>query len=162
VQVGDTLLQVADTRVACALDLERALLDRSPGDKVLVLLRRKGAEKKLELVLQTVEQPAADSSPLIWQKLGLRLSVVQAELVARSNAQLHGGLAVVDMNPQGAAARAGIQRGDILVGLQQWETVTLDNVVFVLNHSDLTTLNPLRFFILRAGQVHRGWIQRVD
>jgi serine protease Do len=162
VQVGDIVVQVANTQVSCALELERALLDRAPGDKVPVLLRRKGAEKRLELVLQSVEQPAPEASELIWRKLGLRLSVVQAEFVARTNAQLRGGLAVVDTNPEGAAAKAGIQRGDILVGLQQWETVTLDNVVFVLNHTDRSALNPLPFFILRAGQVHRGYLQRVD
>jgi serine protease Do len=162
VQVGDTILQVGNFRVACALDLERALLDRAVGDKVAVLVRRKGEEQRLELVLQSVEQPGLQASDLIWRKLGLRLSVVQAELVVRSNAQLHGGLAVVDIDPEGAAAKAGMQRGDILVGLEQWETVNLDNVVYVLNHPDMSAPSSLRFFILRSGQVHRGWIQRVD
>jgi serine protease Do len=162
VQVGDVLLQVGNLRVNCALDLERALLDRAAGDKVPVLLSRKGEEQRVDLVLQTVEQAAPPATDLIWRKLGLRLAVVHAEAVSRSNSQLHGGLAVVDTNPEGAAARAGIQRGDILVGLHQWETVNLENIVFVLNHPDLPNLNPLRFFILRSGQVHRGWIQHVD
>jgi serine protease Do len=162
IQVGDTILQAGDLRVTCALDLERALLDRSAGDKVPVLVNRKGEEKRLELVLQTVEQPALPAADLVWRKLGLRLSPVQSEVVSHSNSQLHGGLMIMDVNPDGAAAKAGIQRGDILIGLHQWETVSLDNVVFVLNHPDLPSFNPLRFFILRAGQVHRGWIQRVD
>jgi serine protease Do len=103
--------------------------------------------------------PVAD---IVWRKLGMRLSPVNAELVARNNRQLHGGLAVVDLEPQGAAAKAGIQRGDILVGLHQWETLNLDNVTFVLNHPDLATFNPLRFFIVRAGQIHKGWFQQID
>jgi serine protease Do len=148
--------------VNCALDLERALLDRAAGDKVLVVLSRKGEEQRVELVLQAVEQAAPPATELIWRKLGLRLAAVHAETVSRGNSQLHGGLAVVDTNPDGAAAKAGIQRGDILVGLHQWETVNLENVVFVLNHPDLPNLNPLRFFILRSGQVHRGWIQHID
>jgi serine protease Do len=162
IQVGDMLLQVGDLRVASGLDLERALLERAAGDKVPVLISRKGEDQRLELVLQAVEQPALQGSELVWRKLGLRLSPVQSELVARSSSQLHGGLMVMDVNPQGAATQAGIQRGDILIGLHQWETVNLENVVFVLNHPDLPSFNPLRFFILRAGQVHRGWIQRVD
>jgi serine protease Do len=162
VQVGDVLLQVGNLRVGCALDLERALLDRAAGDKVAVLLSRKGEEQRVDLVLQAVEQTAPAATDVIWRKLGLHLSVLHAELVSRSNSQLHGGLAVVEVNPEGAAAKAGIQRGDILVGLHQWETVNLENVVFVLNHPDLPSFNPLRFFILRSGQVHRGWIQRID
>ena len=40
--------------------------------------------------------------------------------------------------------------------------LTLDNVLFVLNHPDLASMQPLRFYILRAGQVHRGWLQLND
>jgi serine protease Do len=162
VQVGDVVVQVGDLPVCCGLDLERALLDRAAGDKVPVVLNRKGQEQRVELVLQSVEQPALQAADLVWRKLGVRLSAVQAGVVARNNSQLHGGLAVVDLNPDGAAAKAGIQRGDILVGLHQWETVNLDNVAFVLNHHDLPSFNPLRFFVLRSGLVLHGWIQRVD
>jgi len=52
--------------------------------------------------------------------------------------------------------------GDILVGLHQWEMLSVDNVLFVLNHPDLATIQPLRFYILRGAQVHRGWLQPVD
>ncbi|HLJ94276.1 MAG TPA: PDZ domain-containing protein, partial [Gemmataceae bacterium] len=162
VQAGDIIVRVGDLRVTCALDLERALIDRAAGDKVPVLLNRKGTEERLELVLQSVEQPAPPAGDLVWRKLGLRLSAVHAELVSRSNPQLHGGLAVMDLNPDGPAAKAGIQRGDILIGLHQWETVNLENIAFVLNHHDLPSFNPLRFFILRSGMVLHGWIQRVD
>jgi hypothetical protein len=40
--------------------------------------------------------------------------------------------------------------------------LTPDNVVFVLTHPDLANFNPLRFYIVRNGQVHRGWIQQVE
>jgi serine protease Do len=161
-QTGDILTRAGDLRVNCALDLERGLLDRAVGDSVSVVIRRKGAEQRLELVLQSAERTLPTTSEVIWRKLGLRLSPVNAELVSRTNHQLHGGLEVVEINREGSAAKAGIERGDILVGLHQWETVTPDNVVFVLTHPDLTSFNPLRFFILRSGQVHRGWIQQVD
>ena len=61
-----------------------------------------------------------------------------------------------------AAARAGIRRGDILVGLHQWETLSVDNVVFVLTHPDLGSFNPLSFYIVRGGQVRRGFMPQVD
>jgi serine protease Do len=162
VQRGDVVLQVADAKVACALELERALLDRAAGDKVPVLVRRDGKEQRLELVLQSVERSQSPVAELIWRKLGVRLLPVSAEVVARSNNQLHGGLAIVEIRAEGAAARAGLQRGDVLVGLHQWETLTVENVAYVLQHPELATFTPLRFFIVRARTVHRGWVQQLD
>src|SRR5205085_2472812 len=41
-QKGDVLVQVADLRLGCTLDLERSLLGHAAGEKVPVVLRRKG------------------------------------------------------------------------------------------------------------------------
>ncbi len=161
-QAGDVIVQVAGARVGSTLDLERALLDRNAGETVPVIVRRKAEEKRVDLVLAQAERAAPSTADLIWRKLGLRLSPASTELVSRHNRQLHGGLTVSEVSADGAAAKAGIQRGDILVGLHQWETLTLDNVAFVLNHPDLATFNPLRFFIIRSGQIHRGWLQQID
>jgi serine protease Do len=161
-QPGDVILQAGGVRVACGLELERALLDRAPGDSVPLLVRRKGAETHLDLVLQSTERSALPATDVIWRKLGLRLTPVSPEIVMRVNPQLHGGLAVIDLSPDGPASKAGVQRGDILLGLHQWETISLENVNFVLTHPDLASFNPLRFFILRAGQLHKGWLQQIE
>jgi serine protease Do len=161
-QVGDVVVAVGDTAVSSSLDLERALLERSPGDHVPMTLRRKGAEQKTELVLRTPEKREPSPRDLVWRKLGLRLKTIDPELVTRSSPQLRGGLAILEVDPHGVAEKAGIQRGDILVGLHQWETINLDNVVFVLTHPELPNFNPLCFYILRAGQVRRGWLQQIE
>jgi len=62
---------------------------------------------------------------------------------------------VTALNANGPAAKAGIRKGDILVGLQQYETITLDNVTFVLNLPEMAAGN-VPFFILRSGQVRQG------
>jgi serine protease Do len=161
-QTGDVIVKVGDLRVCTGLDLERALLERSAGEKVPVYVRRKGTDQRLDLTLQAIEKPAPTTADVIWRKLGVRLAPASAEAVAKNNRQLHGGLTVTDLDAEGVAAKAGIQRGDILVGLHQWETISLDNVAFVLTHPDLASFNPLRFFILRAGVLHRGWLQQVE
>ncbi len=160
-QRGDVIVQAGEVRVHSTLDLERAFFERSAGDKVALAVRRQDGEKRVELVLGG-ERAGAGSADLVWRKLGLRLSPVAGDTVSRASRQLHGGVAVTDLNPHGAAARAGVQRGDILVGLHQWETLTHDNVAFVLGHGDLASFLPLRFYIVRAGQLHRGWIPQVD
>jgi serine protease Do len=158
----DVVQRVNDQPVACALDVERALLEARPGDRVPVLVRRKGADQRVELVLASADRAAPVPADVVWRKLGLRLAPVSSDLVTRANPQLRGGLAVSEVRGDGAAAKAGIQRGDVLVGLHQWEMLSVENVLFVLNHGDLASFNPLRFYIIRTGQVHRGWIQQVD
>ena len=112
-----------------------------PGNICCWHVQRNGHEERVELVLQTAERAAPPSAEVVWRKMGLRLNPVNAELVSRTNQQLHGGLSVADIRPDSAAGKAGIQRGDILVGLHQWEMLSLDNVVFVLTHADLATFS---------------------
>jgi serine protease Do len=161
-QPGDVLVRADGTPVASSLDLERALLDHTAGDKVVFLVRRGSADQKTELVLDAAHTSPTIVNDPIWRRLGLRLQVVTAETVSHTQPQLHGGLLVADVRSESAAGKAGIQRGDILVGLHQWEMLTNENVQFVLNHPDLSSFSPLRFFILRSGQVHRGWLQPAE
>jgi serine protease Do len=157
-KTGDVILQIGDIKVNSSIDVERALLDRKSGDNLPVFVRRLGQEKRFELVLNGSDRmvhPAANVD-LVWTKLGLQLVPTAADEVTRVNRQLHGGLEVIHVHDEGVAAKAGIKKGDILVGLHQWETLTLDNVTYVLNHPERSTFNPLSFYILRSGQVRKG------
>jgi serine protease Do len=157
---GDVVVGAGEFPVTCSLDWERALLDQMPGKPVSVVVRRGAEEQRVALALQPpATPPAAD---LVWRKLGLRVEGVRAEQMPASQPQLHGGLLVVEANPAGVASKAGIQPGDILVGLHQWETLSVDNITFVLNHPGLASFSPLRFYIVRAGKIHQGWLPQVD
>jgi serine protease Do len=170
VQKGDVLVKVGDLPVLTSLDVQRGLLDREPGSQVEVVVERDGSTRNLQLALEAA--PRMDSRPAaslastgsggpaqVARVLGLRLSAVpNVAEVTRSNPQLHGGLLISEVLPDSAASRAGLRQGDILFGLHQWEMLTLENVLFVLNHPDRNTFKPLQFYILRAGQVHQGWL----
>jgi serine protease Do len=159
---GDVIVRVGDQRVLSSLDVERAFLDRPAGEKVPVIVQRDGAEKSLELVLVAAAPTPAQATDLAWKKLGVRFQAATSDQVTRVNGQLHGGMIVTEVYPDGVAGRAGFQRGDILIGLHQWETLNMDNVNYVLTHPDLATFNPVRFFIIRGGQVRRGWLPQID
>jgi serine protease Do len=161
-QAGDVVARVGDVAVACSYDVERALVDRRPGDAVPVRVRREGSNVSARLVLQAGEPARPGAAELVWRKLGVRLVPIRPDAVGRVNRQLNGGLEVTAVDPSSPASRAGIRRGDILVGLHQWETLSLDNVVFVLSHPDLASFNPLSFYIVRGGQVRRGWLQQIE
>jgi serine protease Do len=158
-QRGDVLVRVGEQGVVTSLDLERGLVDHGPGDKVPLLVKRNGAEQKLELTLESGRAVAAAlpaNGDIAWRKLGLRLLPALTEDVTRTHPQLHGGMVILEVRPDGPAGKAGLQRGDILVGLHQWEMLTTDNVLFVLNNADLPKFNPLKFYILRGGEVKTG------
>ena len=96
------------------------------------------------------------ATDMVWTRLGVQLAPVAVDHLSQDNKQLHGGLAVTAINGDGVAAKAGIRKGDILVGLHHWETVSIENVTFVLTHPELASFSPLTFHILRTGQVRKG------
>ncbi len=159
---GDQLVQVGTVRVASSIDVERGLLDKAAGETVPVVVRRGKEEKHFDLVLQPADRAQPAGEELVWRKLGLRFSPVPAETVAAVNRQLHGGLVVTAVSAAGLGARAGIQQGDVVVGLHHWETLSVENVAFVLKHPDLASFNPLCFYIIRNGQVRRGWFAAIE
>jgi serine protease Do len=164
VKPGDVLVQMADIKVACSYDVERAFLDHKSGDSIPVIVRRQDKEEKLALVLGGSDRMLRPASTvdLAWTKLGVQLAAIPTDYVTRLNHQLHGGMEIVNVRADGAAAKAGLKKGDILVGLHQWETLSMDNVTYVLSHPDLTTFNPMSFFILRGGQVRRGNLPAIN
>lgn len=145
-QAGDVLAKVGDVKIDSGIDVERGLMDRKAGQTVPVVVRRQEKEKTLQVVV----------ADLVWQKLGVQFVPVASDTLANVNKQLHGGLEVTAIHDKGLAAKAGLRKGDILVGLHTWETVSVDNVTFVLNRHDIASFHPVPFFILREGQIRRG------
>ncbi len=151
---GDVIVAVNAQMIECGLDFERALLEVKAADKLDLKYRRGKEDKKVQLAFEpkTIE-PAND---LIWKSLGLKLASTDSDSITRLYAHLHGGMLITDVQTGGPATRAGIQPGDILVGLQNWETCNHENVNYVLNHENYATFKPLQFHIIRKGQLHRG------
>jgi serine protease Do len=159
-QSGDVVLQVGDVMVASGIDVERGFMDRKPGEAVALVVRREGQEKTVQLTLASRDRqvPPASASDIVWQKLGVQFVAVAGDAVTTVNSQLRGGLEITNVNTNGVAAKAGLRKGDILVGLHTWETVNLENVNYVVTHADLATFNPIPFFIIRGGQIRQGRI----
>ncbi len=154
VKVGDILEKIGDVPVNHSIDFERGLLDRPA--KVRLKLRRSG--ESLEVDVGTggtpvVERAAVAPAEVIWGRTGLRLQPVGANYVVQVDKALRGGLWVAEVGAGTLAAKAGLQKGDIVLGFHQWEALTLDNVLFVLNHKDLATLNPVKVFYVREGKI---------
>jgi len=42
-----------------------------------------------------------------------------------------------------------------------WETISRDNVLYVLNHAEFEKLQPIKFYILRGGETLYGHMRLV-
>ncbi len=170
-KTGDVVDKVGDVPVKCLMDIERAFLETAENAKLDVVVKRTGGPVKAELALHgagrtvpatTVANTNAGGGDVIWKKLGLKLEAVTPDAVTHVNKELRGGLLIKEVSADGPAARAGFQRGDILIGLHQWETITADNVSFVLGHADLASFSPVRFFVVRGKELRRGLLPNFE
>jgi beta-lactamase regulating signal transducer with metallopeptidase domain/flagellar basal body-associated protein FliL/biopolymer transport protein ExbD len=109
-----------------------------------------------EFVPQTDE---AELAALIERALGLKLTPVASDDARVVSHNLHGGLEVIGVLPDGPAASEGILPDDILIGLEHWETISLDNVAYVLSHPDVQESTLIKFYIVRDGETLFGYIE---
>lgn len=160
VQAGDVITQVGKKPIRNAIDLERMLLGRTAGDSVSIAFRRDNAMKKSNIVLETyagrVVQPEMGDS---WERVGLRFEAMPSADVRAVSDRYRGGLRVTEVRSDSPADRQGIKRGDILVGMHIWETVTEENVDYVLKHKDFQEFSPLKFYVLRGEQTLYGHLR---
>ena len=91
--------------------------------------------------------------------MGIRITPVSDTEKRQLGDKYRGGMKVTEVKPQSTAAQNGIRVGDVLVGLHVWETVTYDNINYVLDHQQLHTFNPLKFYILRGTETLYGHLQ---
>jgi serine protease Do len=157
-QSGDVITAIGEMPVARSLDVERAMLGRHAGESVEVTVERKHKPLTLSLVLSSLpaSTAAAEGDDAIWNVLGLRLESIPARQFQQYRTRYRGGLAVTDVRTDSPAGRQGIRTGDILVGMHVWETVSMENVIYILNRSDFAQLDPLKFYIIRGSETLYG------
>ncbi len=157
-RAGDLIKRIGDVAVMHQLDIERALLGRKPGERVPVTVVRAGAEEQMEMSLAARQRDAAPVGERCWREVGLRLEPLPAGAVQKLQSRYRGGLLVAEVRPDGPAAEQGIRKGDILVGLHVWETIELDNMVYILDRAEADHLNPIKFYVLRGRETLFGHI----
>ena len=174
-KVGDVVMKVGSLTVTDAVDFERACLGRPAGEKVDVVVKRGDKTETAGLVLATLaggRRPATDANQLVvrgqneesaadkaWRMMGVRIAPVSEAEQKQLGGRYNGGLKVTEVKAQSSAAQNGIRVGDVLVGLNVWETISFDNITYVLDHPQLSTFNPLKFYILRGNETLYGHLQ---
>jgi len=154
-RVGDTIHSVGDMKIERALDFERALIGRKAGEEVPVSVERGNRTRSLSLVMAPRPRRANSLAENAWNVLGLRLEPIPATEFRRLKSRYRGGLKVVTVRADSPAARQGIRSGDALVGMHLWETVSMDNVAYVLKYANS---ERLKFYVLRGNETLFGYL----
>ncbi len=134
---SDVILKFDGKTVSASSDLPRIVAQTRPGSKATIQIWRKGAAKDVTVTVgempeeKVAQRPGRRESKSgnVVARLGLTVSELSAE--QRSELGVGGGLLVEDV--QGAAARAGIRRGDILMALNNQDIKSVEQVTQLLN-----------------------------
>jgi serine protease Do len=128
-EAGDVIIQFDGKVVETSNDLPRIVGMTDPGKSVNVDVLRKGSKKTLrikvgEMPSEEIEisQNNAPSTEAATNKIGLTLSALTPEQKKKLNGK--NGLLVTASS--GAAAEAGIRRGDVILGLNNSETQSVE------------------------------------
>ena len=127
-QVGDVITQFNGKPINSSSDLPRIVAATPPGKTAPVTVLRKGASRTLNIALgempteqSAVAASADDPTKSEVNRLGLALK----ELTPQQKKELgKNGLLVLDA--QGAAAQAGIRRGDVILGMNNSQVQSVD------------------------------------
>ncbi|WP_437187680.1 S1C family serine protease [Planctomicrobium sp. SH668] len=182
---GDVITQAGNVQIVDGADFERSLFGRSAGSDIPIKVIRDGSTQEIPFRLaelssarrqpgqqqllannntsttttttaRPVSTPTRQSvSEKCWDVLGLKLEKA-TEGYSVPGQPYHGGMRVTGVRQSGLAEANGIREGDVLVGLHLWETVSNENIDYVLSHPQLNTLGPLKFYIVRDGETLFG------
>jgi serine protease Do len=158
-RAGDRIQQVKTKSIRRPIDLEMALLGQQGGRAIPLQVVRGGERMELELVLGPSETRAVAESNRNWSQLGLKLQALSASQIRDKKNRYRGGLAITAVRSGSPAHEQGIRRGDILVGMHIWETISLENVSYVLKQDRVTSEGAVKFYILRGNQTLYGHLQ---
>lgn len=128
-EAGDVILKFDSKPIATSADLPRAVGSTKPGKIVPVEVLRKGSVKTLNIGVgempsdpNEIAQSNKSAPKVEANKIGLTLK----ELTAAQKKKLNGKNGLLVIESTGAAAQAGIRRGDVILGLNNSETQSVE------------------------------------
>ncbi|TSE36044.1 DegQ family serine endoprotease [Tepidimonas charontis] len=117
IEPGDVILRFDGKPVEKSIDLPRIVGATKPGTRVPVEIWRRGASRTLTVTVGALEEEAvaAAEAPRSAQAAPLGLTVRELSAAERRELKVEGGVRVTEVS--GAAASAGVQPGDVVVGV---------------------------------------------
>lgn len=134
VQVSDIVLKFDGKPVNSSIDLPRLVGATKPGTRSTLTIWRKGSQKELAVSvgeLSNDDKLAGAKSPEAIKANRAGLTVTQLTKEQKAILRISNGVLVEDAT--GAAARAGIQTGDVIVAVNNQEVNTAEELAKLLD-----------------------------
>ncbi|MBF7052597.1 DegQ family serine endoprotease [Halomonas sp. KAO] len=147
-QAGDVILEVDGARVHDSSTLPRLIGRTAPGSDVELELMRDGKRRSLEVTLgdwpdsgSAAEEKGGDS-----QQARLGITVTELDDAERKRLGIKGGVRIASVDPAGAAARAGVRAGDILVSIDHRDITDASQLVSLARDLPTDRAVPVRLY----------------
>ncbi|MCG7519538.1 Do family serine endopeptidase [Ruegeria sp. Ofav3-42] len=153
-QQGDVILTFNDEAVDSSSDLPILVGTTKVGTDSVLTVLRDGKEETLNLTIGQHQSASAEIDKSVDEGIsGTALGVTVAPLTDSNRAQMGvaenvDGVVVTELKPDSPAAKAGLQRGDVIVKLGGQETATPDALKAAL---DSEKTDPALVLINRGG-----------
>ncbi len=126
VERGDVIVEFDGHAIGDFEDLPRRVAAAPPGEDVDIVVLRDGKRKKLEVTLAKMDQeevkPAADKPSSASEEWGFEAQDLNEALIERFGLPDDAnGVVVTDIDPDSAAADAGLQPRDVIVEVEKHE-----------------------------------------
>jgi Do/DeqQ family serine protease len=129
VKQGDVILSLDGKSIDSSNSLRNQVARLAPGTSVTLSLQRDGRERDVKVALGEMHIDVTDneseSSPEHAKgKYGLSVEPLTPELARELNLKAGSGVVVSEVDPDGAAADAGLQEGDVIEKVNQQSVTT--------------------------------------
>jgi Do/DeqQ family serine protease len=156
---GDVITALNDTKINDSNELRNKVASTQPGTQVTLTILRDNREQQVKVTLGEFvantksvndNEGGNNSAPEESGKLGLTVNPVTPEIARQLNLGNDSeGLVIGSVDPNGPAAEAGLQQGDVIVSANQQKTrATTDLTGAIQRAGD----KPLLLLINRRGQ----------
>jgi serine protease Do len=135
-EAGDVILKIDGKDVGRSIDLSSRVADLKPGARAKLVVWRKGAQRDITVTVGEMKGPkvaaaaAGEGGP---GRLGVAVRALTPD--EQKAAGVSSGVLVEDVNANSAAARAGIQPGDIILALNSTPVASAEQLKGVIAKS---------------------------
>jgi len=148
IEPGDVILKFDGGSINASEDLPRIVGGAKPGSKATVQIWRNKAARDLQVTVAELQEDRAlrqsrrGGKPPAAAPAQFGLTLSELPDAKRNELKIEGGVAVE--NAQGAAARAGIRRGDIILSVNNQVVKSVDQLFQSMNQFEKGSIVALR------------------
>ncbi|QJQ94724.1 MULTISPECIES: DegQ family serine endoprotease [Halomonadaceae] len=148
-RAGDVILEVDGQEVESSTTLPRLIGRVAPGSDVELTVMREGERRSQDVTVGSWPDAEGGRSAIAEQsdrqsRLGLAVSALDA--AERERLNIESGVRVSELDPEGAAAEAGIRPGDVIVSLDQHSIGSPERLAEVIDSIDSDRAVPVRLY----------------